>query len=101
MPPGSFSTPKTKGTPTSLATSPNRGGSPNLKEISENTDLDTPEKMFLIKKWGSRVMNNVQDLCEQSWENLSSVLSSMCGLGDPEAKAIVNEIVQDVVVRKG
>ena len=28
------------------------------------------------------------------------MLSSMCSLGDPEAKAIVNEIVQDVAVRK-
>lgn len=49
MPPRSFRTPKTKGTLTSLATSPNSGGLLNLKDISENTDLDTPEKMFLIK----------------------------------------------------
>ena len=46
-------------------------------------------------------MKHVQDLCEQSQDNLSSVLSSMCTLGDPEAKAIVKEIVQDVAVRKG
>ena len=97
MSPKFFSTPKTKATPTSLVTPPNSGGSPNLKEISGNTDLDTPEKTFLIKKRGSRVMKNVQDLCEQSRENLSSVLSSMCTFGDPDAKAIVNEIVQDVL----
>ena len=71
MPPRSFSTPKTKATTTSLVTPPNSGGSPNLKEISGNTDLDTPEK---IKKRGSRVMKNGQELCEQSRKNLSLVL---------------------------
>lgn len=32
---------------------------------------------------------------------MSSVLSSMCSLSDPETKAIVNEIIQDVAVKKG
>lgn len=32
---------------------------------------------------------------------MSTVLSSMCAFGDPEAKAIVNEIVEDVALKKG
>ena len=32
---------------------------------------------------------------------MSTVLSSMCAFDDPEAKAIVNEIVEDVALKKG
>ena len=32
---------------------------------------------------------------------MSMVLSSMCAFGNPEAKAIINEIVEDVALKKG
>lgn len=96
-------TPQTKGTPSFLVTPPDSGSSssPDMKEISERSDLETPEKTFLIKKRGTRVMQGVQDLCERSREDLATVLSSMCAFGDPEAKAIVNDIVGDVAVKRG
>ena len=103
MPP-QFNTPKTKETPVPVHLTPPSSGSlssPNLKEICERNDLETPEKTFLIKKRGSRVLQDVQGICERSRENLSTVLSSMCAFGDPEAKAIVNEIVEDVALKKG
>ncbi|PFX20937.1 hypothetical protein AWC38_SpisGene14591 [Stylophora pistillata] len=88
-------------------TPPNSGSlsSPNLKEISERNDLETPEKTFLTKGEaalrGSRLLQDAQGICEKSRENLSMVLSSMCAFGDREAKAIVNEIVEDVALKKG
>lgn len=75
--------------------------SPNLKEISEKHDLDTPEKLFLMKQRSSRVIKDVHDVCDKNRESLAMVLSNMCAFGDPEAKAIVNEIVEEVAVKKG
>lgn len=75
--------------------------SPNLKEISENTDLDTPEKFLLMKQRSGRVIKDVHDVCEKNRESLAVVLSNMCAFGDPEAKALVNEIVEEVAVKKG
>ena len=103
MPP-QFNTPNTKETPVSVdLTFPSSGNlsSPNLKEISKRNDLETPEKTFLIKKRGSCILQDVQVICERSRENLSTVLSSMCAFGGPEAKAIVKEIVEDVALKKG
>ncbi|XP_068689955.1 uncharacterized protein [Montipora foliosa] len=103
MPP-QFNTPNTKETPVSVdLTFPSSGNlsSPNLKEISKRNDLETPEKTFLIKKRGSCILQVVQVICERSRENLSTVLSSTCAFGDPEAKAIVKEIVEDVALKKG
>ena len=62
MPP-QFNTPKTKETPVPVHLTPPSSGSlssPNLKEICERNDLETPEKTFLIKKRGSRVLQDVQ-----------------------------------------
>lgn len=90
--------------PVSVHLTPLNSGSlssPNLKEISERNDLETPEKTFLIKKSGSRVLQDAQGIFERSRKNLSTVLSSMCAFGDPEAKAIVNEVVEDVALKKG
>ena len=91
-----------------LMTPPNSGKpegkyfpSPNLKEISEKNDLDTPEKVMLMKQRSSRVIKDVHDVCEKNGESLAMVLSNMCAFGDPGAKAIVNEIVEEVAVKKG
>lgn len=43
----------------------------------------------------------IHDVCDKNRESLAMVLSSMCAFGDPEAKAIVNEIVEEVAVKKG
>ena len=51
------------------------------------------KRLSLLKKGGSHVLQHVQGICERSHENLSMVLSSMCAFGNPEAKAIINEIV--------
>jgi len=67
--------------------------SPNLKEISETIDLDTPEKVLFTKQWSSRVIKDVYDVCQKNRESLVIVLSNMCAFGDPDTKAIVNEIV--------
>ncbi|XP_066025915.1 uncharacterized protein [Pocillopora verrucosa] len=75
--------------------------SPNLKEISEKEDLDTPEKVLLMKQRSSRVIKDVHDVCERNRESLAMVLSNMCAFGDPEAKAIVSEIVEEVAVKRG
>ena len=75
--------------------------SPNLKEISENTDLDTPEKVLLMKQRSGRVIKDVHDVCEKNRESLVVVLSNMCAFGDPEAKVLVNEIFEEVAVKKG
>ena len=39
-------------------------------------------------------------MCDKNRESLAMVLSNMCIFGDPEAKAMVNEIVE-VAVEKG
>ena len=59
------------------------------------------KRLSLLKKGGSHVLQDVQGICERSQENLSMVLSSMCAFGNPEAKAIINEIVEDVALKKG
>ena len=40
----------------------NNNISPNLKEISEKDDLDTPEKVLLMKQRSSRVIKDVHDV---------------------------------------
>ena len=104
-------TPPSKASSSVVMTPPNSGNlrpegksdvsSPNLKEISEKDDLDTPEKVLLMKQRSSRVIKDVHDVCDKNRESLAMVLSSMCAFGDPEAKAIVNEIVEEVAVKKG
>ena len=79
----------------------NKNVSPNLKEISEKEDLDTPEKVLLMKQRSSRVIKDVHDVCDRNRESLAMVLSNMCAFGDPEARAIVNEIVEEVAVKRG
>ncbi|CAH3045526.1 unnamed protein product, partial [Porites lobata] len=79
----------------------NKNVSTNLKEISEKEDLDTPEKVLLMKQRSSRVIKDVHDVCDRNRESLAMVLSNMCAFGDPEARAIVNEIVEEVAVKRG
>ena len=43
----------------------------------------------------------MHDVCDRNRESLTMVLSNMCAFGDPEVKAIVNEIVEKVAVKRG
>ena len=98
------STPPNKQSTSSLVmTPPNTGElkpkvkdfpSLNLKEISEKNDL-----VLQMKQRGSRVIKDVHDVCERNRESLAVVLSN--AFGDPKAKALVNEIVVEVAVKKG
>ena len=49
-------------------------------------------------------MINIKDMydeCVKNGESLVIVLSNLCTFGNPEAKAIANEIVKEVAVKKG
>ena len=63
--------------------------------------MDTPEKVLLIKQRSTRVIKDVCYVCERNRESLAMVLRNICGFGNPEAKAIVNEIVEEVAVKRG
>ena len=54
-----------------------------------------------MKLQSSRVIKDVHDVCDRNRESLAMVLSNMCAFGDPEARAIVNEIVEEVAVKRG
>lgn len=54
-----------------------------------------------MKRRSSRVIKDVNDVCHKHRESLAMVLSNMCAFGDSEAKAIVNEIVEEVAVKRG
>jgi len=53
-----------------------------------------------MKQRRGHVIKDVHDMCEKNRESLVIVLSNMCTFGDPEAKALVNEIVEEVAVKK-
>ena len=40
-------------------------------------------------------------MCKRKRESLAMMLSNICTFGDPEAKAIINEIVEEVAVKRG
>ena len=63
--------------------------------------MDTAEKVLLMKQRSSCMIKDVHNICDKNRESLARVLSSMCTFSDPEAKAIVNEIVKEVAVKKG
>lgn len=73
----------------------------NLKEISENIDLDMLEKLLFMKQRSGCVIKDVYDVCEKNRESLVVVFLNMCVFGDFEVKVFVNEIVEEVVVKKG
>jgi hypothetical protein len=75
--------------------------SPNIKEISENSGIDTPEKTILIKDRAKKVLDRVNGICSEQRENLAAVLGNMCAFDDPESKAIMNDVVEMVVVKRG
>ena len=56
-----------------------QNSSPNMKEICENLEIDTPEKKLLITKWGQQLISQVNALCEEKRESLSTV-QSFCAL---------------------
>lgn len=90
-------TPSSRGVKTRLPTK----SSPNLKEICDDTDLDTPEKTLMIEKRGKLVINDINEVCERHRESLATVLSYMCAFGDAEAKAVFNEVIEKVSTRRG
>lgn len=75
--------------------------SPNLEEICQNTDIDTPEKALMVEKRGHRVIKDIHDVCDRHRESLANVLSYMCAFGDSEATAILNEVMENVSAKKG
>lgn len=52
--------------------------SPNMKEICEKTEIDTPEKLMLLKSQANKVFQSVKDVCDSNREILASVLGNMC-----------------------
>lgn len=72
--------------------------SPNLKDTSKKIDLDTRKGVAY-----ETVINikDMYDVCVKNGESLVIVLSNLCTFGNPEAKAIANEIVKEVAVKKG
>lgn len=57
-------TPSPSGVKTRLPTK----NSPNLKEIRDDSDLDTPEKTLMVKKREKLVINNINEVCERHRE---------------------------------
>ena len=47
--------------------------SPNIKDICQNSEIDTPEKELLIKNRGKQLISKVKALCEGKRESLSTV----------------------------
>ena len=47
-----------------------------MKEISQNKDIDMPEKTLLLKNRAKRV--SVSDVCDEKRESLASVLANVC-----------------------
>ncbi|PFX16119.1 hypothetical protein AWC38_SpisGene19624 [Stylophora pistillata] len=73
----------------------NKNVSPKLMKIIVKEDLDTPEKVLLMKQRSSHVIKDVYYVCERNRESFAMVLRNMCEFGNPEARAIVNEIVEE------
>ena len=44
--------------------------SPNLKDISESIDLDTPEKSLMFEKRAKTVISDINELCSKHRESL-------------------------------
>lgn len=75
--------------------------SPNMKEICQNKDIDTPEKMSLLKNRAKRVFQSVSDVCDEKRESLASVLGNMCAFKDQQAQGIVMDAIDIVAQKKG
>ena len=75
--------------------------SPNMKEISQNKDIDTPEKTLLLKNRAKRVFQSVSDVCEEKRESLASVLGNMCAFNDQQAQGIVMDVIDMVAQKRG
>ena len=70
-----------------------------MKELSQNKDIDTPEKRLLLKNRAKRVFQSVNDVCDEKRESLASVLANMCAFKDQQAQGIVMDVI-DMVARK-
>ena len=51
--------------------------SPNMKEICKKTEIDTPEKLMLLKSRASKVFQSVKEVCDSNGETLASVLGNV------------------------
>ena len=80
---------------------PSKTRSPNLQEICENSDLDTPEKALMCEKRGKLVISDINEVCDRHRESLSTVLSYLCAFGNEEARAVLNEVAERVSVKRG
>jgi len=74
-----------------------QGVSLKIKDICQNSEIDTPEKELLIKKWGQQLISQVNVLCEVKRESLSTFLSHLCAFGDNNASGLINDEIEDVV----
>ena len=63
-----------------------------MKEICDESDLDTPEKTLKVGTPGKHVINNINEVCERHRESLATVLSYKCTFGKAEAKAVHNGV---------
>ena len=70
-----------------------------MKEISQNKDIDMPEKTLLLKNRAKRV--SVSDVCDEKRESLASVLANMCAFKDQQAKGIVMDVIDMVAQKRG
>ena len=51
-------------TPKQSAPNDKQSVSPNIKDICQNSEIDTPEKELLIKKRGQHLISQVNALCD-------------------------------------
>ena len=79
-----------------------QGVSLKIKDICQNSEIDTPEKELLIKKKrGQQLISPVNVLCEVKRESFSTLLSHLCAFGDNNATGLINDEIEYVVSRKG
>ena len=72
-----------------------------MKELSQNKDIDTPEKRLLLKNRAKRVFQSVSDVCDEKRESLASVLANMCAFKDQQAQGIVMDVIDMVAQKRG
>lgn len=75
--------------------------SPNMKEICEKTEIDTPEKLMLLKSRANKVFQSVKEVCDSNRETLASVLGNMCSFNDQQAQGIIMDVVDMVAEKRG
>ena len=54
----------------------------------------------MCEKRGKLVINDISEVCGQHRDSLSTVLSYLCAFGNEEAKAVLNEVAESVLVKR-